>query len=366
MVRMVRGVGLIFGAIIGSQIAEFVLAELVRLGMVRAGSIPWLGVLGLGIVLGAILGWVVASPIWSWFVSSMEWVLHHLGNVPLRDVLAGAAGLILGLFIAFLVSIPLLRVPIIGSYLIPVTAVLVFGYLGLHLGIQRREDLLTAFPRLTERLGRDRRLRRSGVPKLLDTSVIIDGRIADVCRSGFLEGPLLVPRPVLAELQRIADASDPLRRNRGRRGLDILNTMQKELRAVQIYEEGDAQPGESVDAHLVRLARALGAVVVTNDYNLNKVAELQGVRVLNVNELANAIKPVMLPGEELSVHLIKDGKEAGQGVGYLDDGTMIVVEGGKRHVGETLDAVVTSVLQTVAGRMIFARPKVPEKDGSAR
>ncbi len=366
MVRMVRGIGLIFGAIIGSQVAEYVLGMLVRLGMLRGAGLPVrLGILGLGIVLGAAVGWMIAGPIRSWFVKSMEWALHHLGGVPLRDVLAAGTGLILGLFIAFLVSIPLWHVPIIGSW-IPVAAVLVFGYLGLHLGIQRREDLLAAFPRLTERLGRDRRLRRSGVPKLLDTSVIIDGRIADVCRSGFLEGPLLVPRPVLAELQRIADASDPLRRNRGRRGLDILNTMQKELRAVQIYEEGEMQSGESVDAHLVRLARALGAAVVTNDYNLNKVAELQGVRVLNVNELANAIKPVMLPGEELSVHLIKDGKEAGQGVGYLDDGTMIVVEGGKRHIGETLDAIVTSVLQTVAGRMIFARPKVPEKDGSVR
>lgn len=370
MIRIVRVVGFIFGALIGYRVAELLLGELGRLKMHLAGGLPaQLGILGLGLVLGGLVGWVVALPLRSWFVTSMGWVLHHLGSVPLRDVLAGAAGLISGLFVAFLVSIPLWRVPIIGSYIIPVAAVLVFGYLGLHLGIQRREDmrdLLGAFPRFTERLSRDRRVRRGGGPKLLDTSVIIDGRIADVCRTGFLEGPLLVPRPVLAELQRIADASDPLRRNRGRRGLDILNTMQKELRAVQIYEEGDAQLGESVDALLVRLSRTLGAAIVTNDYNLNKVAELQGVRVLNVNELANAIKPVMLPGEELSVHVIRDGKEAGQGVGYLDDGTMIVVEGGRKHIGETLDAIVTSVLQTVAGRMIFARPKVPEKDGSAR
>jgi uncharacterized protein YacL len=177
---------------------------------------------------------------------------------------------------------------------------------------------------------------------------------------------LLVPRSVLAELQRIADASDQIRRNRGRRGLDILNKMQKELHAVQIYDEGDDLASGQVDAQLVRLARTLGAWIVTNDYNLNKIAELQGVRVLNVNELANAIKPVMIPGEDLTVHVIKDGKEAGQGVGYLDDGTMIVVEGGKKHIGETLDTVVTSVLQTVAGRMIFARPKVLEKDGAAR
>jgi len=337
--------------------------------MLRGGGqpAPRLSALAIGITLGALVGWLAAPPVRRWFVASMMWVLHHLGGVPLRDVLAGAAGLILGLLVAFLVSIPLLGVPIIGRYIIPLCAVLVFGYLGLHLGIQRREDFLAAFPRLAERLaGRDRKLRRTSVPKLLDTSVIIDGRIADISETGFLEGPILVPRSVLAELQRIADASDQIRRNRGRRGLDILNRMQKKQQTVQIYEEEDDFALGQVDAQLVRLARAIGAWIVTNDYNLNKIAELQGVRVLNVNELANAIKPAMIPGEELSVHVIKDGKEAGQGVGYLDDGTMIVVEGGKRHIGETLDTVVTSVLQTVAGRMIFARPKALEKDGATR
>ena len=364
MIRLIRAIGLIFGSVIGYQIAVLVVPELVR---GTGHQSLRLGALALGIVLGGVLGWGVAPWLQARFVTAMSWVLHHLGGVPLRDVLAGAAGLILGLVIAFLLSIPLLRVPIIGPYIIPLTAVLVFGYLGLQLGIQRREDVLTAFPRLAERLGgRDRRIRRSSVAKLLDTSVIIDGRIADITQSGFLEGPLLVPRSVLAELQRIADASEQVRRNRGRRGLDILNKMQKELHAVQIYDEGDELATGQVDAQLVRLARTLGAWIVTNDYNLNKIAELQGVRVLNVNELANAIKPVMIPGEELTVHVIKDGKEAGQGVGYLDDGTMIVVEGGKKHIGETLDTVVTSVLQTVAGRMIFARPKVLEKDGAPR
>jgi uncharacterized protein YacL len=362
MGRLIRGTGLIFGAVIGYQIADFVRVEFLRV----SGDPLVLGTLGAGTVLGAVVGWAAAATVWSWFVRSMSWALHLLGGVPLRDVIGGTVGLIAGLLVAFLVSIPLQRVPIIGAYIIPLTTVLVFGYLGLHLGIQWREDLLAAFPRLAERLSRDRRFRRGVPPKILDTSVIIDGRIAEICRAGFLEGPLLVPRTVLAELQRIADASDQLRRNRGRRGLDILNTMQQELSTVQIYDDTDPHPGEPVDAQLVRIARALGGSIVTNDYNLNKVAALQGVRVLNVNELANAIKPVMLPGEELSVALIKDGKEAGQGVGYLDDGTMIVVEGGKKHIGETLDAVVTSVLQTVAGRMIFARPKVLERDGADR
>ncbi|HTD47637.1 MAG TPA: PIN domain-containing protein [bacterium] len=364
MIRFVRALGVILGGLVGYQIADLVRNEMLRGGGHPA---PRLSALVLGITLGALIGWLAAPPACGWFVASMAWVLHHLGSVPLRDVLAGAGGLILGLLVAFLVSIPLLGVPIIGRYIIPLSAVLVFGYLGLHLGIQRREDFLAAFPRLAERLaGRDRKLRRTSVPKLLDTSVIIDGRIADISETGFLEGPILVPRSVLAELQRIADASDQIRRNRGRRGLDILNTMQKKQQTVQIYEEEDDFALGQVDAQLVRLARAIGAWIVTNDYNLNKIAELQGVRVLNVNELANAIKPAMIPGEELSVHVIKDGKEAGQGVGYLDDGTMIVVEGGKRHIGETLDTVVTSVLQTVAGRMIFARPKALEKDGAAR
>jgi uncharacterized protein YacL len=371
MIRVVRSIGVVVGAIIGGQVAELVRTYLVRFSFISdGGDMARLSAIGLGIVLGGAIGWAVARPFGVLFIGSMASVLHHLGSIPLRDILSGASGLILGLLIAALVSSTLRDVlhdvPIIGPVIIPLAALLVFGYLGLQLGIQRREDILTAFPRMAERLGRDRRRSRGGVPKILDTSVIIDGRIADICQAGFLEGPLLVPRPVLAELQRIADASDPLRRNRGRRGLDILNTMQKEFRGVHIYEEGEGHPGETVDAQLVRFARTLGASIVTNDYNLNKVAELQGVRVLNVNELANAIKPVMLPGEELSVHLIKDGKEAGQGVGYLDDGTMIVVEGGKKHIGETLDAVVTSVLQTVAGRMIFARPKVLEKDGAAR
>jgi uncharacterized protein YacL len=365
MTRLIRAIGLILGSVIGYQVADLVVHELLVRGAGHA-SARW-GALALGIALGGTIGWGFAPWLTSRFVRAMAWVLQRFSGVPLRDVFAGATGLILGLVIAFLVSIPLLRVPIIGSYIIPLTAVLVFGYLGLQIGIQRREDFLAAFPRLAERLGgRDRRIRRSSVAKLLDTSVIIDGRIADITQSGFLEGPLLVPRSVLAELQRIADASDQIRRNRGRRGLDILNKMQKELHAVQIYDEGDDLATGQVDAQLVRLARTLGAWIVTNDYNLNKIAELQGVRVLNVNELANAIKPVMIPGEELTVHVIKDGKEAGQGVGYLDDGTMIVVEGGKKHIGETLDTVVTSVLQTVAGRMIFARPKVLEKDGAPR
>lgn len=195
-------------------------------------------------------------------------------------------------------------------------------------------------------------------PKLLDTNVIIDGRVADVCSAGFIEGQIIVPSFVLEELQHIADSADSLRRARGRRGLDILNQMRKELDLiVRQSAPVNAEDSDEVDARLVKLAKETDGAIVTNDFNLNKVAELQGVAVLNINELANALKPVVLPGEELTVTVIKDGKEATQGIAYLDDGTMIVIEGARRHIGETIDAVVTSVLQTVAGKMIFATMK---------
>ncbi len=193
--------------------------------------------------------------------------------------------------------------------------------------------------------------------KILDTSAIIDGRIADLCKTGFLEGVLIIPHFVLNELQKIADSSDPLRRNRGRRGLDILNKIQKENQvSVRIFDM-DYEDLAEVDTKLLRLARELEAKVVTNDFNLNKVAELYGVEVLNINDLSNAIKPVVLPGEEMIVHVLRDGKEYGQGIGYLEDGTMIVVEGGKNYIGLNIEILVTSVLQTSAGRMIFAKPK---------
>jgi len=191
----------------------------------------------------------------------------------------------------------------------------------------------------------------------LDTSVIIDGRIADICKTGFVEGPLIIPQFVLEELQHIADSSDTLKRNRGRRGLDILNKIQKELDIEVIIYDKKIDDVEEVDSKLLKLAQMLKGKIITNDFNLNKVAEVQGIEVLNVNELANAVKPIVLPGEEMVVHVIKDGKEFNQGLAYLDDGTMIVVEGGKQYIGEKIDVIVTSVLQTSAGRMIFAKPK---------
>jgi uncharacterized protein YacL len=202
--------------------------------------------------------------------------------------------------------------------------------------------------------------------KILDTNVIIDGRIADICKTKFIEGSIYVPGFVLDELQHIADSSDSLKRARGRRGLDILNSMQEKFPLVvrsYDYKLGPDKAGEEVDTRLVRMAKTMGGIIITNDYNLNKVAALQGVTVLNVNELANALKPVVLPGEDMNVTIIKEGKEQNQGVAYLEDGTMIVVEDGRRRIGDNLDVIVTSVLQTVAGKMIFARIKGLNGDG---
>lgn len=270
-----------------------------------------------------------------------------------NELFSGGIGLLVGLLAAYLVSIPVSGIPIVGNVL-PVVFAIFLGYVGAYLGLgvarKRRDE--TGQPAAA---GTARRTGRS-TPKVLDTSVIIDGRIADILATGFIEGPIVVPNFVLEELRHIADSADVLKRNRGRRGLDVLNHIQKELNVgVQISEKDF--PGQEVDTKLLRLAKQMDGKVLTNDFNLNKVAALQNVPVLNINDLANAVKPVVLPGEEMTVHVIKEGKELGQGVGYLDDGTMIVVDGGKRYIGETLVVLVTSVLQTSAGRMIFAKPK---------
>jgi uncharacterized protein YacL len=201
---------------------------------------------------------------------------------------------------------------------------------------------------------------RGETPKILDTSVIIDGRIADVCETGFLEGPFIIPQFILRELQHIADSPDPLKRNRGRRGLEILNRLQKQSDLEVRISDQDFPKLPEVDAKLIELAKRINGRIITNDFNLNKVAELLGLTVLNINQLTNALKPIVLPGETIHIQILKEGKEPGQGVAYLDDGTMVVVEEGRRIIGKELDVVVTSVLQTTAGRMIFARPKDEE------
>ncbi|MBI4491188.1 MAG: PIN domain nuclease [Chloroflexi bacterium] len=284
------------------------------------------------------------------------WVLHKITHTSASDIVAAAIGLIIGLLIGVLLALPLSLLPSFLGRLLPLAASLLLGYFGMTTLITHKREIfgLVGLPR---DWGRTRSGAEASHRVLVDTSAIIDGRIADVVQTGFLAGPMVVPRFVLEELQRIADSPDSLRRNRGRRGLDILNKLQKDA-SVPI-EIGDAEVDGNldVDAKLVRLAREIRCSIVTNDYNLNRVAGIQGVKVLNINELANAVKSVVLPGEEMVVKIIQEGKEYGQGVGYLDDGTMVVVENGRKSLNSNVEIVVTRVLQTVAGRMIFAQPK---------
>jgi uncharacterized protein YacL len=278
-----------------------------------------------------------------------------LKKVPLRNLLGSLVGLILGMMVANLISNVFLSnllnhqeiaLPLFGGLYG------VCGYIGLRIGSKKGDEIhLPGWNPFSKGLPRGENT------KILDTSVIIDGRIADITETGFVEGALLIPQFVLNELQRIADSSDPIKRTRGKRGLEVLHRIQKQVDIDVRIVDTDYPAAKEVDAKLIEMAKDVRGKIVTNDSNLNKVAELQGIVVLNINELANSLKPIVLPGEEMNVKILKEGKEMGQGVAYLDDGTMIVVDNGRRHIGRTLDVIVTSVLQTPAGRMIFARLK---------
>jgi uncharacterized protein YacL len=317
------------------------------------------GVYGLGIMLGLVCGLILTPWIIRGSLRIISLIEQYIQRTPTYDLVMGSVGLIFGLIIANLLGSALAFLGLPGK-IIWVLSTILLGYLGMSIFIKKREEVLGLFGNFPK-FGKDKqpKVEPKSSYKILDTSVIIDGRISDLCESGFIEGVLLVPAFVLEELRHIADSSDLLKRNRGRRGLDILNKMRKDPQIkIQIYENVKGlEDIAEVDSKLVKLGQKLGAKIMTNDYNLNKVAELHGVKVLNINELANAVKPVVLPGEEMTVQVVKDGKESGQGVGYLDDGTMIVVDGGKKYIGQTIQVVVTSVLQTAAGRMIFAKPR---------
>ena len=290
-----------------------------------------------------------------------------LRQIPTVQLMAATAGLAIGLAIAALLAYPLSLLPNPFGTILPFVGVIVMGYLGVTMMVLRHREILNFFqfpdggenkqdlPKLPlfDKAGR----KQYSEMMLLDTSVIIDGRIADVAETGFLWAILAVPRFILNELQYIADSAEVLRRNRGRRGLEILDRLQQIDEVDIVFLDQDPAEAQQVDEKLVYLGREMSAAIVTNDYNLNRVAKLQGVRVLNINELANAVKSVVLPGEEMTIHVIQEGKEMNQGVGYLDDGTMVVVEQGRRHMGARLSVRVTKVLQTNAGRLIFAVPE---------
>ncbi|HXU86780.1 MAG TPA: PIN domain-containing protein [Verrucomicrobiae bacterium] len=351
MIRNIRLLGAALGGLVGLALAASArLFEESPMGgsLLAAWVVAW-------IVVGfAILPYLTVVP--------AGWLIRQIQQLSTAEFVTAVVGLLLGLLMGLLLGLPLALFPApLGTWL-PIGVSLFLGLGMLGLTVAKRDDLLVA----AEAIGLVRRPRTeldqvatTGDPRIVvDTSAIIDGRIKDIVESGFVYGTLVVPKFVLEELQHIADSSDTLRRNRGRRGLEILAQMQKDSPTpIEIVDEPLPDIGE-VDAKLVALARARSKAILTNDYNLNRVAELQGVRVLNVNSLANAVKPAVLPGEELRVRVIQEGKEAGQGVGFLDDGTMIVVEGGVRYIDKDLDVAVTRVLQTVAGRMIFAQPRL--------
>ncbi|HIM61699.1 MAG TPA: PIN domain-containing protein, partial [Dehalococcoidia bacterium] len=341
-----------------------------------AEFLPWgLASTLAGVIIGGVLvPYLILKP---WRASA-----EYIDSLPGSALISGTAGLLVGLVIASLVSIPLYTLDGWPGWGVPVIVNVVLGLFGLSLGVQRERDVRAIFPGLEEPSRSEGSamgpiMTGTGVTSngngwtgkakpskssrngniLVDTSAIIDGRIADLSITGFLEGSLVVPRFVLDELRHIADSSDPLRRNRGRRGLEVLGKLRKDDAVpLQVLDVG-VENGKEVDAVLVQLARETKSAILTTDYNLNRVAELQGVQVLNVNELANALKSIVLPGEELRVNIVQEGKEVGQGVAYLDDGTMVVIEGGRRYLNAFHDVVVTRVLQTAAGRIIFAQPK---------
>ncbi|PLR84803.1 PIN domain nuclease [Bacillus canaveralius] len=347
--------------IIGGTLGIFLIPDLLTL--VSADNILFLNNGYVAAILGALIFYFISFWAIDYVVNFVRWFEDSLVKAPITDIIFGSVGLAFGLVLAFLIGFALnaIQVPVLNT-VAPTVLTLLFGYLGFQVGFKKRDELLNLFAnRKKKPVDEEQDPHANNSLKILDTSVIIDGRVADICQTGFLEGTIVIPQFVLEELQHIADSSDALKRNRGRRGLDILNRIQKELAMkVEIYE-GDFEEIQEVDSKLVKLAKITSGVVVTNDFNLNKVCELQNVSVLNINDLANAVKPVVLPGEELNVQVIKDGKEYNQGVAYLDDGTMIVVEDGRDFIGKRIDVVVTSVLQTSAGRMIFAKPKLLEK-----
>lgn len=345
--------------LIGGTLGLFFLPHLYE--AMNLSDNPWIANPYVSILLGALLLFIAALFITDYLVTFIRWMEERLLNTPVWDLVFGTVGLVLGLVVAFLLgsAIGTLDLPAIGS-VVPVVLSLVLGYLGFQVGFKKREEMMQMFSggraAAKKKLEEETAATDAYSYKLLDTSVIIDGRIADISETGFIEGTLIVPQFVLTELQHIADSSDTLKRTRGRRGLDVLKRLQAErIVPIEIVED-DFDDIHEVDLKLVRLAKKKSGVVMTNDFNLNKVCELHNVPVLNINDLANAVKPVVIPGEIMQVVIIKDGKEQNQGVAYLDDGTMIVVEGGKAFINQAIQVEVTSVLQTSAGRMIFAKP----------
>lgn len=325
-----------------------------RLGEAFSLEGQWLIPLAAG---GALVGLLVGPQLTIRPFNSLVW---RMSQVPTATIIAGVVGLLIALLISALVTLPLSLIP--GAYgrIIPLVLAFILSYGIITLLVRRSTEFFRLFGLSLEGKEGDQSL----PPILVDTSVLIDGRIFDVARSGFLYGKLVVPSFVLQELQHIADSTDPLRRRRGRRGLEMLSRLQKEAFLPVELVDLDLDEGEAVDDRLLKLAKEWQGAVLTTDFNLRRVAEVQGVKALSLNDLATALKPIVMPGEEMPLRIIQEGKETGQGVGFMEDGTMVVVEGGRRFLNSQIEVVITRVLQTAMGRMIFAQPK--EGSGNSR
>lgn len=318
---------------------------------------------GLWAQIGGWVGALVGLVLTPWLtIRPIRAIRALLGQLSARALVAAIFGLVVSLVIAGLLAFPLSLLPAPFSQILPILVALLLSYFGVTVFVARQNDIFSFFGSLTGRGGDTSQGKdNGGRVVLIDTSVIIDGRITDIASTGFLSGTLLIPRFVLNELQHVADSGDAMRRQRGRRGLEVLSALQRNNKLPVKISDIDVEGAREVDDKLVILARQLNAPVLTNDFNLNRVAELQGVQILNINELANAVRAVFLPGEELTVRVIQEGREANQGVGYLEDGTMVVVQDGDHFIGEEIKTSVTKVLQTAAGRMIFAKPEEKPK-----
>ena len=370
-------IGLILMEKLLPQISYFLGYNIHSSGLLGYSYIHWLFAI-VSVLFFGWVGWVITPFLIRFLLKYSEIVASVLAKAPSADIIVSLIGVLVGLVLANLIGAPFSRLPIVGPY-IPIVLSIILALTGAKVASHKSKDILGLFyrsrpqgkglPAGTEELMQgqqeDAVVDADALPvelaasnKLLDTSVIIDGRISDILKTGFLEGNLVIPHFVLDELQRLSDSSDNLKRAKGRRGLDFIHELQEIFPHVVIVNDTEYEMIQDVDSKLIALAKDTGSMIVTNDFNLNKVASIQGIRVLNINDLANAVKPVVIPGEEMTVYLLREGKESGQAIAYLQDGTMIVVEGGRKYIGNKIRIAGTSVLQTSAGRMIFA--KVPK------
>ncbi|OOM81689.1 putative PIN and TRAM-domain containing protein precursor [Clostridium puniceum] len=361
--NLLRGVFSIIGMIMGYFISEILITipQIVSYLSTTIAKVVFYIIISL--IFGLIL-YVISPAIYNGISNLIDYIEKSMQKMSITEILYGTVGAVIALILMTFIAKPINDMHRIFGPILLVLLNVLAAVIGAKIMVKKKEDITALLVNIKKPAIKDKKPKDGGkettivgIPKILDTSVIIDGRIFDICETGFVEGPLVIPNFVLDELRHISDSSDSLKRNRGRRGLDILNKIQKELSIETQIVDDDFPKIAEVDAKLLKLAQKMDGKVITNDYNLNKVAEFQGVPVLNINELSNAIKPVVLPGEEMTIDIVKDGKESSQGVAYLEDGTMIVVEGGRKYIGQTTAVIVTSVLQTAAGRMIFAKPK---------